>query len=74
MSGARMEGDEYAAAIKKLGMTQGRASTLFDASARAGRYWVKSGPPTTVAVIIRLMLELGLTAADIERYKAGGTS
>lgn len=61
-----MKPDEYRAAIKTLGLTQNGAGEFFGVNPVTGRRWAKSGPPTPVAKMLRLMLAMKLTPAQVD--------
>jgi hypothetical protein len=59
-----MSADEYRSALAKLGFSQVGAARFFMADPRTGRRWAADGPPGGVAVALRIMLRLKLSAAQ----------
>lgn len=53
-----MPADEYKAALAALGMTQTGLAAWLGAHSVTGRKWATSGPPGTVAKILKLMVAL----------------
>lgn len=60
---------QYRAALGQLGLSQQAAGKLFGASGRSGQNWVVKGPPTMVAILIRLLLEGVITQEQIEHAR-----
>lgn len=48
-----MTGAEYAAAIGRLGLSQARAGVFFGAHPATSKRWTKTGPPQSVAMLLR---------------------
>lgn len=65
-----MTGPEYQDHIAKLGLSQSAAGRFLQASPRSSRRWVIDGPPPMVAVILRMMVEGGLTVEYVRQLMA----
>jgi hypothetical protein len=61
-----MTPNQYKQAIAELGLSQERAGEWLGVSARTGQNYAAKGPPEAVAKLLRLMLRLGLTPADVK--------
>ena len=55
---------QYRAAIDRVGLSQVGAARFFGANTRTGQRWAADGPPPPVAVCLRLMIALNLSASD----------
>ena len=55
---------QYRAAIDRVGPSQVGAARFFGANTRTGQRWAADGPPPPVAVCLRLMIALNLSASD----------
>ena len=53
-------------ALDHLNLTQVGAAELLGHNPRTARRWVVGGPPPGVAIILQLMLDGKITAADVE--------
>ncbi len=58
-------GPEYRAILSELGLSQARAGVWLGVSGRTGQNYARRGPPEPVARFLRMMVRLGLTAADL---------
>jgi DNA-binding transcriptional regulator YdaS (Cro superfamily) len=72
MEGQRMTSDQFRDIIGALGLSQLRASKLFGVDARTGRRWAlgERSVPTTVAMLLRLVLSGKITVQDIRESGA----
>ena len=61
-----MSGNEYKKAIAQLGLSQERAGLWLGLSARTGQVYASEGAPKHVAMLFRLMLEIGRMPEDIQ--------
>jgi hypothetical protein len=63
-----MTGAEYAAAIKRLGMTKVAAANLLGVDPTTSRRWIAETHevPQAVAITLRLMTRYNLTANSVE--------
>jgi hypothetical protein len=62
---------DYRLAIRRVGLTQAAAGSWFGGSTRSGQRWsavAGPGPPPAVARCLSLMLALGWSAADVDRF------
>ena len=59
---------QYRAAIARLGLSQRKAGTFIGVNERQSRRWAAGDAkiPTSVAKLLRLMIRLNLTSADVE--------
>jgi DNA-binding transcriptional regulator YiaG len=65
-----MNGEEFRATIKKVGMTQVEAAEFFGVNESSCRRWIsgKYPIPKPVAVLLRMMDRKGLTPENVQRY------
>jgi hypothetical protein len=62
-----MNADQYRSAIAKLDLSQEQAGIFMGRSARQGQRWAAGDPiPESVAKLLRLMVRLKLTSADVK--------
>ena len=66
-----MTGPEYLEAIKRLGLKQSEAGVFFGAHPQTGRRWAAEGPPEPVSKLLRLMIRLEYTPAQIVKLLDG---
>ena len=59
---------QYRSAIALVGLSQVGAARFFGANTRTGQRWAANGPPPPVAVCLRLMLALDLSAAEATKF------
>ena len=63
-----MTRNQYRAAIARVGLSQVGAARFFGSNERTGQRWAADGPPPAVAVCLRLMIALDLSAADATKF------
>jgi hypothetical protein len=56
---------QYRAALERLGLSQRAAGPFLGVDERTSRRWAADGPPESVAKLLRLMVKLNLTPADV---------
>jgi DNA-binding XRE family transcriptional regulator len=57
--------DQYSAAIKRLGMTQGEAAKFLDISIRSSHGYANGEPiPEAITKLLRLMVRLEIAPAE----------
>jgi hypothetical protein len=61
-----MKPTTYRKAIKRLGLSQVRASELVGRDGRTGQRWATTGPPPEIATIFQLLLDGKVALADVE--------
>lgn len=66
-----MTGLEYLAAIKHVGLNQSESGVFFGAHEQTGRRWAASGPPGSVAMLLKLMIRLEYTPDQIRKLIDG---
>ena len=66
-----MTGEEYRAAIKRLGLSQVQAAKFLGVDATTSRRWIadKHGIPEAVAMLLRVMIRHKLTRGHVERLE-----
>jgi len=69
-----MPAKEYRKAIAIVGLSQLGAARFFKAGPRTGQRWASEGPPNSVALCLRLMLVLKMSASDVLKLLAGRES
>ncbi len=60
-----MKPTTYRKAIKRLELSQVRASELVGRDGRTGQRWATTGPPPEVALIFQLLLDGKVTVEDV---------
>ena len=60
-----MTRNEYRKAIAIVGLSQLGAARFFKAGPRTGQRWAAKSPPNGIALCLRLMLALKLSANDV---------
>lgn len=61
-----MTGAEYRTVLQHFGLSHVRAAKWLGVSQRTGQNYATRGPPEPIAVLLRLAIRLGLTAADLK--------
>jgi transcriptional regulator with XRE-family HTH domain len=61
-----MDHPTYREAIKRLGLSQGQAATLFGVDARTGRRWALGEKPVPRAVALCLLLMVSYDVSPVE--------
>jgi len=56
-----MDGPTFRAALERLGFSQVEFARLLGSSRRATQYWLEKGPPRSVACLVHLLLEQGMS-------------
>ena len=59
---------QYRAAIDRVGLSQVSAARFFGSNTRTGQRWAADGPPPAVAVGLRLMIALDLSAEEAAKF------
>ena len=59
---------QYRSAIDRVGLSQVGAARFFGANPRTGQRWAADGPPPAVAVCLRLMIALDLSAEEAAKF------
>jgi hypothetical protein len=66
-----MTSTQYRVALRRLGLSQVGAATLFGANERTSRYWASGARaiPPGVDILLKLLVAGKITSADIEAVK-----
>jgi len=71
-----MTSEEYKKAVSRVGLSQIGAGRFFGVDERTGQRWGsgESKPPQSIAKLLRLMMHLKLSAAELDDVLAGKLS
>jgi hypothetical protein len=71
-----MTSEEYKKAVTRVGLSQIGAGRFFGVDERTGQRWGagESTPPASIAKLLRLMMHLKLSAAELDEVLAGKLS